>query len=266
VNLLDLGYDLTLVKAVLSIVMIDLVLSGDNAVVIGMAARRLPPGQQRQAMVLGAGGAVGLRVLFTAMAALLLDIPLLQAIGGLVLIWIAYKLLRDEAKEHTVREGNTLFEAVRTIVLADVIMSLDNILAVGGAAHGSLWLLIFGLMLSMPIILFGSRLVAALMNRLPWLVTVGSAVLAYTAAEMILKDPKISRLFPHEHWFTWPFVAVVTLGTIGLAFYRNRRDDPRLSPADEAGVASDGTGDLDEPTRPTPRATEGDLVGEAPRR
>ena len=237
-NFLDLGYDLTLVKAVLSIVMIDLVLSGDNAVVIGMAARRLPPEQQRRAMVFGAGGAVVLRILFTAMTALLLGIPLLQAVGGLVLIWIAYKLLRDEAKEHTVREGDTLFEAVRTIVLADVIMSLDNILAVGGAAHGSIWLLIFGLMLSMPIILFGSRLVATLMNRLPWLVTVGSAVLAYTAAEMILKDPKVSPLFPHEWWFTWPFVAAVVFGTLGPAYYRNRREDRQPPIAEEAAAAA----------------------------
>ena len=241
------GIDFTLVKAIFSIVMIDLVLSGDNAVVIGMAARRLPPEQQRKALIFGAGGAVGLRILFTAMTALLLGIPLLQAIGGLLLIWIAYKLLRAESKEHQVKEGNTLFEAIRTIVLADVIMSLDNILAVGGAAHGSVGLLMFGLMLSMPIILFGSRLVATLMNRLPWLVSVGSAVLAYTAAEMVLNDPKVSPYFPHEWWFTWPFVAAVVFGTLGLAYYLNRRENRQPTIVEEAAVAAAP------PPRTTPR-------------
>src|SRR4029079_4341779 len=154
---------------------IDLVLSGDNAVVIGMASRRLPSEQRRRAIMLGAVGAILLRVTFTAMVALLLGIPLLQAIGGAVLIWIAFKLLREEHNEQSVREGSNLFEAVRTIIIADVIMSLDNILAVGGAAHGNLALLLFGLALSMPIIMFGSNLVALLMNRLPWLVYLGSA-------------------------------------------------------------------------------------------
>lgn len=222
-NLLDFNGDLQLIKAVLSIVMIDLVLSGDNAVVIGMASRRLPPVQQRRAMFYGAAGAVGLRVLFTALAALLLGIPLVQAVGGLVLVWIAYKLLRDEERTHAINEGSTLPEAVRTIVLADVIMSLDNILAVGGAAHGNLWLLIFGLALSMPIILFGSRLVALLLNRLTWLVYVGAAVLAYTAAEMILKDGLVKPFLPAQPWFHWGFIIVVTVGTLVFAFAANRR-------------------------------------------
>lgn len=243
-NLLDFNGDLQLIKAVLSIVMIDLVLSGDNAVVIGMAARRLPPAQQRRAMFYGAAGAVGLRVLFTALAALLLGIPLVQAVGGLVLIWIAYKLLRDEESEHTVNAGNTLAEAVRTIVLADVIMSLDNILAVGGAAHGNLWLLIFGLALSMPIILFGSRLVAVLLNRLTWLVYLGAAVLAYTAAEMILKDGLVKPFLPSGGWFHWGFIIVVVVGTVALASVANRRAHAqRIARAPVgAGAGSDARG------------------------
>lgn len=222
-DLLNWEADLALIKAVLSIVLIDLVLSGDNAVVIGMAARRLPARQQRQAMVYGALGAVGLRVFFTALAAVLLSIPLVQAVGGVVLLWIAYKLIRDESTEHTVNEGHTMGEAVRTIVLADVIMSLDNILAVGGAAHGDFKLLLFGLALSMPIILFGSRIVALLMNRLPWLVYVGSAVLAYTAAEMVLRDRVVSPFLPHVAWFHWAFVAACVIGSVGLAVLVNRR-------------------------------------------
>lgn len=214
--------DLDLIKAILSIVVIDLVLSGDNAVVIGMAARLLPPGQRKRAIVFGAVGAIGLRVLFTALVALLLGVPLLQAIGGVLLLWIAFKLLRQQESHTEVREGSTLFEAVRTIVLADVIMSLDNILAVGGAAHGSLTLLLFGLALSMPLILFGSNLVAILMNRIPWLIYVGAGVLVYTAAEMILSDPVLYDYTPEMLWFEWAVIAVLVAGILSLG-YRSRQ-------------------------------------------
>ena len=215
--------DIELVRAIFSIMIIDLVLSGDNAVVIGMASRRLPPDQQRRAIIFGAGGAIGLRILFTAMITLLLDIPLLQAGGGVLLIWIAYKLLRQEHEEQQVEAGSSLGEAVRTIILADVIMSLDNILAVGGAAHGNLALLLFGLALSMPIILFGSGLVAALMNRLPWLVYFGSAILVFTAVEMILEDRRLGDYFPHERWFAWGAMILLTGLVLSLGYWRNVR-------------------------------------------
>ncbi|MCA9864750.1 MAG: TerC family protein, partial [Thermomicrobiales bacterium] len=154
--------------AILSIVVIDLVLSGDNAVVIGMAARNLSEENRRKAILLGGAGAIGLRILFTALATILLGVQGLQAIGAVLLIYIAFKLLRPHDDAHgNVHEADTLGEAVRTIILADVVMSLDNILAVGGAAHGHLGLLIFGLMLSIPIILFGSELVARLLGRFP---------------------------------------------------------------------------------------------------
>ena len=215
--------DFDLIRAILSIVVIDLVLSGDNAVVIGMASRRLPPEQRRKAIIFGAVGAIGLRVTFTAMVAILLGIPLLQAIGGVMLVWIAFKLLRQEHDEANVREGANLFDAVRTIIIADVIMSLDNILAVGGAAHGNLWLLLFGLALSMPIIMFGSNLVATLMNRLPWLVYLGSAVLAFTAGEMIFEDPIVGRYLPHSALFEYSMIGLLVIGTIGLAYILNAR-------------------------------------------
>ncbi len=212
------------IQAIFSIVVIDLVLSGDNAVVIGMAARNLPPDQRRRAIILGAGGAIGLRVLFTALVAVLLGIPLLQAAGGLLLLWIALKLLRDQRQGHDVKEGGSLFEAVRTIILADVVMSLDNILAVGGAAHGSLPLLLFGLALSMPLILFGSSLVATLMNRFAWLVYLGAGVLAYTAAEMILEDPVVmSWLHVSFPWFEWSVIGVVVAGVLALGWWLNVR-------------------------------------------
>ncbi len=184
-----------LLSAVLSIVVIDLVLSGDNAVVIGMAARSLSPENRRKAIILGGAGAIGLRILFTALATVLLGIPGLQAIGGILLFYIAYKLLRPHnADDHNVKEAGSLREAVQTIILADVVMSLDNVLAVGGAAHGDLQLLIFGLLLSIPIILFGSELVARLMGRFPAFIYLGVFVLVHAAVSMILHDPTVERL------------------------------------------------------------------------
>lgn len=220
-----------LLKAVLSIVVIDLVLSGDNAVVIGMASRLLPPAQRRKAILFGAGGAIGLRILFTALAAFLLSIPLLQAFGGALLLWIAFKLLRQSDHEHGIKEGRSLPEAVRTIVLADVIMSLDNILAVGGAAHGDLRLLLFGLGLSMPLILFGSGLIARLMNRFPWLVYLGSGILAYTAMEMIYEDPRLGPYLPHATAIEYGIIALVVAGILGLGYWLNARDDRDVPPS-----------------------------------
>jgi YjbE family integral membrane protein len=182
--------------AVLSIIVIDLVLSGDNAIVIGMAARSLSDDNRRRAIAIGGAGAIGLRIIFTALATLLLGIPGLQAIGGVLLFWIAFKLLRPNGGDHeNIREAGSLGEAVRTIVLADVVMSLDNILAVGGAAQGHLNLLIFGLVLSIPIILFGSELVARLLARFPAFIYVGAFVLIHAAVAMILHDPTTSARF-----------------------------------------------------------------------
>ena len=214
---------LELLRAVLSIVVIDLVLSGDNAVVIGMAARRLSAEQRRRAILFGAGGAIVLRVLFTALAALLLGVPLIQAAGGVLLIWIAYSLLRQGHEEKAVKEGTNLFEAVRTIILADVVMSLDNILAVGGAAHGELRLLLFGLALSMPIIMFGSNLVALLMNRLPWLVYLGAAILVYTGGEMIFSDAIVGNILPHSIWLEAVVIAVLVVAVVGAGYWQNRQ-------------------------------------------
>lgn len=182
--------------AILSIIVIDLVLSGDNAVVIGMAARSLSEENRRRAIIIGGAGAIGLRVIFTALATLLLGIPGLQAVGGVLLFWIAFRLLRPHGSEHeNVKEAGSLGEAIRTIILADVVMSLDNILAVGGAAQGHLNLLIFGLLLSIPIILFGSELVARLLARFPAFIYVGAFVLIHAAVAMILHDPSLSDRF-----------------------------------------------------------------------
>ena len=184
-------------SAVISIIIIDLVLSGDNAVVIGMAARGLSPQNRRKAIIFGGAGAIGLRILFTALATLLLGIPGLQAIGGILLFYIAYKLIRPQGGSHgAIREADSLGEAIRTIVLADVVMSLDNILAVGGAAKGHLGLLMFGLLLSIPIILFGSELVARLLGRFPAFLYAGVYVLVHAAVAMLLHDPWIASRVP----------------------------------------------------------------------
>lgn len=213
-----------LVQAIVSIVVIDLVLSGDNAVVIGMAARRLSPEQRHRAIIAGAAGAIVLRVLFTVLAAVLLGVPLIQGIGGLVLLWIAYTLLRQEEEtEHEITSGNTLFEAIRTIVLADVVMSLDNILAVGGTAHGNVPLLLFGLALSMSLIMFGSNLVASLMQRIPWLVYLGAAILIFTAGDMIFNDPIVGRYLPHIAWMEYAAIGALIVGIVGWSFWRNAR-------------------------------------------
>ena len=225
-------------KALLSIVVIDLILSGDNAMVIGMAARRLSPEQRRRAIIYGGVGAIGLRIVFTVLAALLLEVPLIQGLGGIVLLWIAYTVLRPEAEAHEVHSGGNLFAAVRTIILADVVMSLDNILAVGGTAQGDSKLLLFGLALSMSLIMFGSNLVAALMNRLPWLVYAGAAILMYTAVDMIFNDPIIGWALPHTSWFETLVIVLLSAGIIGATLWRNAREraahiytDPGMPPA-----------------------------------
>jgi YjbE family integral membrane protein len=178
------------------IVVLDLILSGDNAVVIGMAARNLPEPQRKKAIWIGSGLAVILRATLTVIAAWLLKIPLLMSGGGLLLLWIAVKLLLEEEENTHVFTGTNMKSAIKTIIIADVVMSLDNVLAVAGAAHGDLSLVVFGFALSIPIIMWGSKLVATLLNKLPWLVYVGSAILGYTAGELMMDDPLILGHLP----------------------------------------------------------------------
>lgn len=213
--------DIEILRAIVSIMVINLILSGDNVVVVGMAARRLPAAQRRQAILYGAGGAIVLRIIFTVLAALLLGVPLIQGIGGLILLWIAYGLLRQGPEEHAVTEGANLFEAVRTIIIADVVMSLDNILAVGGTAQGNIPLLVFGLAVSMVLIMFGSNLVATLMTRLPWLAYVGAAILIYTAGEMIFGDPITGRFLPDQRWLELGTIVILIAAILGFAHWQN---------------------------------------------
>lgn len=179
---------------IFSIVLIDLVLGGDNAVVIAMASRSLPTEQRKKAIYWGTAGAVFLRFVFASVATILLQVPYLMIAGALLLAWIAYRLLVQES-EHNVAAANSLGAAVRTIIVADAVMSLDNALAVAGVAKGHIGWLAFGIGLSVPIIIFGSQLIAKIMNRFPIIVYLGAGILAWTAGHLFVGDPLIqSRL------------------------------------------------------------------------
>ncbi|XOB99245.1 TerC family protein [Deinococcota bacterium DY0809b] len=209
-----------------SIVLIDLVLSGDNAVVIGMAVRDLPGRLRRRAILMGTLGAIGLRVTFTILAALLLSVPFLRALGGVALFWIAAKLLGGEEDEARVGSAASFWQAVTLIIVADFTLSLDNVLAVAGAAGGHLGLLVFGLMLSIPILMLGSAAIAQLLNRWPWLSLLGSLVIVWAGAQLISHDPRVHA------WLDWPLWAWFALGLAMMAALRglNRWQARRTAP------------------------------------
>ncbi len=178
----------------LGIILIDISLAGDNALVIALAVRVLPPRQQILGRIWGTVGAVGLRVAFIAAVSLLLRIPLLQLAGGLALIWIAVRLVRPgQAPHEGTRHGASLREAIWIIIVADVTMSLDNVLGVAAAAKGDIVLVVFGIALSLPLVVWGSGLLANLMARHEWIVWLGGGVLGYVAGEMMANDPIVER-------------------------------------------------------------------------
>jgi YjbE family integral membrane protein len=179
---------------VLGIILIDMSLAGDNALVIALAVRELPPRQQLLGRILGTAGAVALRVAFIAVVSVLLRIPLLQLAGGLALIWIAIRLVRPGQIDHAgTRHGASLREAIWIIIVADVAMSLDNVLGVAAAAKGDMILVAFGIALSLPLVVWGSGLLARLMTRHEWIVWLGGGVLGYVAGEMMANDPMVER-------------------------------------------------------------------------
>jgi YjbE family integral membrane protein len=218
------------VSALLSILLIDLVLSGDNAVVIGMAAHRLPERQRSVAIMGGAGAAVALRIVLTVVASYLLRIPFLQFVGGAVLLWIAFKLLHEEEETHGDKAPpGSLRDAIVTIVVADAVMSLDNVLGVAGAAHGETNLLLFGLVLSMGLVMFGGSLVATLINKFWWLSYLATAVIAWTGADMIIHDHGLDEVLfvlrdPHYYGaeLVAPWVVAVAIVTLAHWFHRRR--------------------------------------------
>jgi YjbE family integral membrane protein len=199
--------------ALLQIVWIDLLLSGDNAIVIALACRNLPEKQRRLGIFWGVAAAIALRVVLTAFAVQMLTVPYLKTFGGLLLIWIGVKLVMPQAEEegHEIEGKDKLMAAIKTIVIADFAMSLDNVIAVASAAKGSMFLLIFGLALSIPLVVWGSKLVLAMMNRFSWIVVAGGGLLGYLAGEMIQTDPGFNNL-----WTTDLGLPAHTLAVIGV--------------------------------------------------
>lgn len=223
------------ISGLLNIVVIDLVLSGDNAVVIGMAAHRLEPRQRKVAILSGAAAAIVLRVVLTAVAALLLAIPVLRLVGGLLLVWIAFKLLAEEDTPGGVKVARTLRGAITTILVADFIMSADNVLGVAAASRGDMGLLVFGLVTSMAILMFLGGLVAAVIDRFWWLAYLGSAVIAWTGASLALDDAAVERIAgPVSTTVAWAVATAVALVTLAFAHWFHRVRGESATPAESA--------------------------------
>jgi YjbE family integral membrane protein len=212
------------IYSVFRIVIIDLVLSGDNAVVIGMAAHRLPLPQRKKAIVIGGSAAIVLRIILTTIAAFLLKVPALQVLGGLLLMWIAFKLLKEEEEsKEGIRAAASMREAIFTILVADFVMSTDNVLGVAGASQGDLKLLLFGLVFSMVILMWFGSLVAKLINKFFWLSYVGAAVIAWTGALMIFEDPiVVKRATWLGHSLSYGVAAVITIAVTAFAHWFHR--------------------------------------------
>ena len=212
-------------SALLAIVVIDLVLAGDNAIVIAMAARNLPAHLQKKAIVWGAVGAIAVRSAMTLVVVYLLKIPGLMLIGGLLLVWIAYKLLtpaKDEDSGHD-NASTSFWGAMKTIVIADAVMGLDNVLAVAGASHGSYVLVVLGLLISIPIVIWGSTQILKLVERYPSITYVGAGVLAWTAAKMMISEPMVKemQLFQNPA-FGYAVQALVIFGVLFGGFMKSR--------------------------------------------
>jgi YjbE family integral membrane protein len=230
--------------SVAQIIAIDILLGGDNAVVIALACRRLPEAQRRKGIFWGVFGAIALRLMMIFFALQLLMIPLLKIAGALLLVWIGIKLLQPEepASESDIAAPHHLWGAVRTIVIADAVMSLDNVIAVAAAAKGDIILVAFGIVVSIPIIVWGSRLVLMLMDRFPFIITLGGALLGWIAGEMLVSDQLVEPLLadlPHSVHYLAGAVGAALVVAIGLALARRRF--VRAMPLDEVAAGRSRT-------------------------
>jgi YjbE family integral membrane protein len=219
-------------SSLMAIILIDLVLAGDNAIVIALAARSLPPQLQKKAILWGTVGAIGVRAIMTVGVVWLLQVPGLMLLGGLGLVWIAYKLLADQGdNEHATPVASTFWGAMKTIVVADALMGVDNVLGVAGAAHGAFDLVIIGLLISVPIVVFGSSVVLKLVERFPAIIQIGAAVLALTAAQMIVNEPWLDPLFDAPGLpgtvARWATYSVAVLGVLLAGRWTTRRSRTR---------------------------------------
>ena len=204
----------------LEIIVINILLSGDNAVVIALACRNLPEKQRRWGIFWGAAGAIVLRIVLTIFAVSLLTLPWLKIIGAVLLLWIGVKLIADESGEggHEIQATDQLFAAVRTVIIADLVMSLDNVIGVAAAAKGSLTLLIFGLVLSIPLVIVGSQLIMKAIERFPILIVAGGGLLGYVAGEMAVTDTAIADwINANAHWLHWGLPVAGIVLVVGVA-------------------------------------------------
>jgi len=203
--------DPTMWVALFQIVIINVLLSGDNAVIIALACRTLPPKQQRNAFLIGTVAIVILMTALTAFAAILLKIPYVEMVGAVLLLWIGIKLLLPEGENEEVGSSENFWGAVKTIIIADIVMSLDNVLGMAGAAKGHLGLLFVGMVITIPLILFGSAVLMRLMERFPVIVTIGAGLLGYVAGEMAVEDPALKSHLAHAHYLE---IALPILGAL----------------------------------------------------
>jgi YjbE family integral membrane protein len=228
----SMSFDLKFVSSVLSIVLIDLILAGDNAVVIALAVRSLPRRKRMWGMILGAGAAVLLRVVLTFFAAQLLNIAFLKLTGGILITWVAVKLFMQGTEERKIGEAGNLWQAVRLIVFADLIMSTDNVLAVAGASHGNAFLLIFGLALSIPFVVGTSTLLSMMMDKYPMIIYIGSAVLGKVAGDMIITDPWVHQALQPSKYVEYGVMFLFAVGVIvaGKLLARWKQNKAEKSP------------------------------------
>ncbi|PFN78561.1 hypothetical protein COJ85_31515 [Bacillus sp. AFS076308] len=205
----------------LEVILINIVLSGDNAVVIAMASRNVPKKQQKKAIFWGTFGAIILRLIFAIAIVYLLGLPFVTFVGGLLLVYIAIKLLIDDDDEDNHREGaSSLISAVKTIITADAIMSLDNVLAIAGAVEGNIAGIIIGVIVSIPLVVFGSQLILKALEKYPIISYVGAGILAWTAGEMMVGEPKFEYILPHDLHLLIPTASAVLV--IGFGYLTNK--------------------------------------------
>lgn len=221
---MDVLFSSEFLSALLAIVVIDLVLAGDNAIVIALAARGLPAHLQKRAIIWGTVGAIVVRSLMTVAVVWLLKIPGLMLVGGALLVWIACKLLMEGAGDEDSHgpSATTFWGAMKTIVIADAVMGLDNVLAVAGAAHGSYLLVVLGLLISIPIVIWGSTLILKWVERYPSIVYLGAAVLAWTAAKMMTHEPMVKPWVEQHPWAGHVFTALVVAGVLLIGYLSQR--------------------------------------------
>lgn len=217
--------------ALSQIVLINIVLSGDNAVVIALACRSLPPHQQKKAIVFGSVGAIVLRVVLTFFAVMLLDLPYLKLIGAAALLWIGVGLLKSDDGDENLEGHSNLAAAIKTIVVADLVMSLDNVIGVAAAAKGNVVLLVVGLVISIPLIIFGSAILLRIMGRFPVIITLGAGLLGWVAGEMAMSDPAISVWSAQQHTLHMLAPAAGALAVVALGKWLTSRNAAQAAPA-----------------------------------